>query len=106
MQVPPSKLDPIGVVGIGLLGRGIVASFLGAGFRVIAFDVRHQARTEAHIYIRNAISEMVRHSALSPLIAESWPERYSVCDSLDSFEPCAFVIESVVEDLATQAPNI
>ncbi len=36
------KLDPVGVIGLGLLGRGIAASLLGAGFEVIAVETREQ----------------------------------------------------------------
>jgi 3-hydroxyacyl-CoA dehydrogenase len=36
------RIDPVGVVGLGLLGRGIAASLVGAGVHVVAFDISQQ----------------------------------------------------------------
>jgi 3-hydroxybutyryl-CoA dehydrogenase len=88
----------VGVVGLGLMGRGITASFLGAGLRVIAVDTRQESLAEAHAYIESAIGEMVRHGASQQTVP--WADRYCVAGSLAELEPCAFVIESVTEDLA------
>ncbi len=96
------RFDPIGVLGLGLLGRGIAASLLGAGFRVVAFDTRQLARQEAFSYIDGAVREMVCHIGLSPQVAASWPERLNLCDSVYALKPSAFVIESVTEDLAVK----
>jgi 3-hydroxybutyryl-CoA dehydrogenase len=99
---PPVKLDPVGVIGLGLLGRGIAASLLGAGFQVIAVETQPQAAEQAHAYIKEAISELVSHGSASRQDGLSWAERYLVSDSLADLRPCAFVIESVFEDLAAK----
>jgi 3-hydroxybutyryl-CoA dehydrogenase len=96
------KLDPVGVIGLGLLGRGISASLLGAGFQVIAVETQPQAVQLAHVYIKEAVSELVSHGGASPQDGLSWTERYRVSDSLASLAPCAFVVESVFEDLAAK----
>ena len=96
------RIDPVGVVGLGLLGRGIAASFVGAGVHVVAFDISQQARHEAFSFIEDAIQEMVHHSALAPDSAAAWPEHLTICDSISSLKSCAFVIESVNEDLSVK----
>ena len=96
------KIDPVGVVGLGLLGRGIAASLVGAGVHVVAFDVSEQAREQAVSFIENAIREMVQHGVLAPQTAAAWPEYLTICDSISLLKPCAFVIESVYEDLAVK----
>jgi 3-hydroxybutyryl-CoA dehydrogenase len=93
------KLDPVGVIGLGLLGRGITASLLGAGFQVIAVETQPQAVKQAHAYIKEAISELVSHGGAPPHLALAWTERYRASESLAELRPCAFVIESVFEDL-------
>ena len=60
------KIHPFGVVGLGLLGRGIAASLLGAGVHVIAFGISLPARQETYSFIENAIQEMVSHRVLAP----------------------------------------
>jgi 3-hydroxybutyryl-CoA dehydrogenase len=96
------KLDPVGVVGLGFLGRGIAGSLLGAGFQVIAVEKRPQAAKEAHAYIVEALSELAIHGAIPSQAALLWNERLTVSHSLADLKPCAFVIESVFEDLATK----
>src|ERR1700761_6948578 len=92
------KFDPVGIVGLGLMGRGIAASFLGAGLRVIVVDSRQEALTAAGVYIESALEEIEGHANLQPDLR--WQERYQVAHSLAELADCAFVVESVPEDLA------
>jgi 3-hydroxybutyryl-CoA dehydrogenase len=94
------KLDPVGVVGLGFLGRGIAASFLGAGHRVIGIETRPQAAKHAEAYIAEALSELASHEAVPSLEAAMWKERLMVSHAFEDLKPCAFVVESVFEDLA------
>src|ERR1700761_5976925 len=96
------QVDPVGVVGLGLLGRGIAASLAGAGVHVLAFDVSQQARESALCFIGEAIQEMVRHGVLDHETGARWPEFVTFCDAISLLAPCAFVIESVYEDLAVK----
>jgi 3-hydroxybutyryl-CoA dehydrogenase len=91
------KFDPVGVVGLGLMGRGIAASFLGAGLRVVVVESRQEAMTAAGVYIGSAIAEMEQHGNLQQDVP--WLERYQVANSLAELANCAFVVESVPEDL-------
>ena len=98
-KLPPIKFDPVGVIGLGLLGRGIAASLLGAGFHVIAIDTQEAAKQEARVYIEAAMLEMAQHDKSSPQTLASWPGRYRVSSSMHTLKTCAFVIESVLEDI-------
>src|ERR1700733_4548663 len=94
------KLDPVGVVGLGFLGRGIAASFLGAGHRVIGIETRPQAAKHAEAYIAEALSELASHEAIPSQEAAMWKECLMVSHAFEDLKPCAFVVESVFEDLA------
>jgi 3-hydroxybutyryl-CoA dehydrogenase len=94
------NLDPIGVVGLGFLGRGIAASLLGAGFQVIAVETRPESSKDAQAYIAEALLELASHGADSASETLPWKERLAVSDSLADLKPCAFVVESVFEDIA------
>lgn len=102
MKAASTQFDLIGVVGLGLLGRGIVVSLLGCGFRVVACETRQQAQQDAHVYIENAIDEMISHGGLTSPKAASWVERYSVSNSIHTLKQCTFVIESIVEDIGAK----
>jgi 3-hydroxybutyryl-CoA dehydrogenase len=94
------KFDFVGVVGLGFLGRGIAASLLSAGLRVIAVEKQQNAMVEARRYIETAISEIISHGGMSSPEPVPWAERYSASSSLADLKCCPFVIESVTEDLA------
>jgi len=94
--------ETIGVAGLGLLGRGIAACFLGHGFRVVGFTRRESTHEEARRYIAQAMQDLVEHADFPATLVEEWPERYTPVDSCDAFGRCDFVVESVVEDMAAK----
>lgn len=89
----------VGVAGLGLLGRGIVACLLSYGFRVVGYARSAQTRNEARAYISSAIDDLVRRGGFSALLISEWPGRYIEAQSLQEFSTCDFVIESIFEDL-------
>jgi 3-hydroxybutyryl-CoA dehydrogenase len=91
--------DPIGVAGLGYLGRSIAACLLAHGFRVVGYTVGRDTHEVARDYIGNAIAELIERSGFPASLAATWPERYIPAPSLSDFAPCEFVIESVLEDL-------
>ncbi len=83
--------EPIGVAGLGLLGRGIAACFLRQGFDVIGFSP-----TEAeHATARSEIAKMLATN-------QDWEARFHPVTEFDPFVDCTFVVESVPEDMATK----
>lgn len=48
----------IGVIGAGLMGRGIAATFLGAGWRVLLYDVNADALADAPDQVNALLAEM------------------------------------------------
>jgi 3-hydroxybutyryl-CoA dehydrogenase len=103
MTLPPrsvsSEFGPIGLVGLGLVGRGIAASLLSAGFSVIAVETSEQTRSEAYTAIQTGVKEVLDHTSPTPA-ASSWGVRYIATNAVNDCHSCAFVIESVPEDLA------
>ncbi len=84
----------VAVIGLGLLGRGIAACFLNAGFEVVAVD---NSETQ-HDTARAQIGRMMEELGKGP----EWPTRYHPTRAFASLRDCAFVVESVSEDLATK----
>ncbi len=89
----------VGVVGVGLLGRGIAACMLAKGIRVVAYDRDPQARHNARKYIQTAIEDLFEHGRVSRDLITRWPDIYSDPQSIDALRDCDYVIESVNEDL-------
>ena len=92
------SIETVGVAGLGLLGRGIAACFLGHGFRVIAFTRSESTHAEARRYIAQAIGELVERAGFPPRLTDEWLHRYTPVQSCDTMSECDLVIESVIED--------
>ena len=92
-------IDPVGIVGLGLLGRGIATCLLANGFSVRAYNRTARRAGTAVDHIGAALREMVRRKVLSRKAADDWRARFALVSSPEELGDCAFVIESVREDL-------
>ena len=81
---------------------GIAASLVSHGYSTLMFDVRPQVYERARIYVKHALQELIARAAFPAAILDGWGERLIDAGGLAEFGSCQFVIESVVEDLATK----
>lgn len=93
------NIQTVGIVGLGLLGRGITACLLAHGFRVRAFDSDSTRHTQAREHIEQALQELADHGLLAP---NAGRVSYQATAAISEFAGCDFVIESVVENLAVK----
>jgi len=89
----------IGIVGLGLLGRGIAACLVANGFNVIGVDSNADQRASAARYVEEAMQDLVRHGCADESLLKQWKDRLQITSDIPSLHPCGFVIESVPEDL-------
>src|ERR1051326_2365534 len=92
----------VAVVGLGLLGRGIAACFLGHGFKVVAMTRDKRSQVEARKHIEQMIRELVELGGFSPNLRSEWTDRYLPTTDYSPLRDCSLVIESVIEDIATK----
>jgi len=91
--------EPVGLVGLGLMGQGIATCFLAHGFQVIAYN-RTASRAKASIaHLASSLQEMVRRKLTTAPRIRDWRERYQVAASLDALAPSRLIVETVKEDL-------
>lgn len=95
--------ETIGIVGLGLLGRGICACLLGHGFRVVGYARDEAELTEAGEVIERALGELIERANFDPALAGEWRERFTPTTGFEALGGCDFVIESVIEDAAIKA---
>lgn len=92
----------VGVVGLGLLGRGISASLLAGGFDVIVYDHDLAMREELLSYMQSVMEEIAQHRPACSAACAKWREHFLWANNLDDFTECDLVIESVSEALAAK----
>lgn len=93
----------IGVVGLGLLGRGIVACFIGHGFEVVALDQNSEATKGIRDQVKEMVDELVDLGGFNTSLRNDWAERYLPAADYAALSGCSFVVESVTEDAAVKS---
>ncbi|HET7214379.1 MAG TPA: 3-hydroxyacyl-CoA dehydrogenase family protein [Terriglobia bacterium] len=86
-----------GVVGLGLMGKSIVACLLSSGATVIGLDVDAKARRRTRQQVLAMLKEMKREGLLKANPAEL-VRRLAVTTDFARFSDCEVVIESITED--------
>lgn len=89
----------IGVVGSGVMGRGIVQLFATAGHEVRLHDSREGAGEEALGFIDGLLTRSVTRGRLSAEERETILACMQTCATLAELADCDLVIEAIVEDL-------
>ncbi len=91
-------MQTIGVAGLGLLGRGIVTSFLAHKLHVVALEPNEEVRVDAKQYIATGISDLVSRGGMDVTLLAEWESRYTIAENVSEFAQCDFVVESIIED--------
>lgn len=92
----------VGVVGLGLLGRGITACLLASGLEVVVHD-RDQAMQEEFLsYLQSVMQEIAEHRPASSAYCADWRRHFQWATRLEEFKECDLVIESVSEALVAK----
>jgi 3-hydroxybutyryl-CoA dehydrogenase len=97
-----SNSECVAVVGLGLLGRGIVACFLAHGFRVIGIDRSATQHAEACQQLGVMMGELVELGGFAPTLKDEWQTGYIAAQDFENVKECSFIVESVTEDIAAK----
>ena len=92
-------MQPVGIVGLGLMGRGIAQVAAQAGHRVQLFDARLNAAEEAKRRIGDTFASLAAKGKLSEADAKSAGARIDAVHALGDVASAKLVIEAIVEDL-------
>lgn len=96
----PTKPDlTLGIVGAGVMGRGIAQVAALAGCRVLLHDVREGAVADAAAFVRHMLERQAEKGRIAREQVEAALARIGDARDLAAFAPADLVIEAVVEDL-------
>jgi 3-hydroxybutyryl-CoA dehydrogenase len=91
--------NTVGLIGFGLMGRGIATCLLSRGISVLVYDADRRAYASGQAQVDAALAELVRRRLLKAVMRKNWRARLQCVSSFDAFAPCSLIIESVPEDL-------
>lgn len=92
----------LGVVGAGLMGRGIAQVAAQAGIAVRLHDARLGGAQEGVAFVRDALERRVQQGGLSRQQADAALGCLQPVDTLAQLGLCTMVIEAIVESLAAK----
>jgi 3-hydroxybutyryl-CoA dehydrogenase len=94
-----AKLQPVGLVGLGLMGRGIATCLVANGIEVVAYDRDRRRAAAAVRHVEEALDELARRKLATRSRLRGWRDRFHISRGFDGLAPAAFVVESVNENL-------
>ena len=94
--------DVIGVVGLGPLGRGIVACCLARGFAVVGIDREQSNRELLSDYLPEAAAQCVEAGVIDADDTAHWQTRLKLSADLASIDRACLVIEAIPEHLSSK----
>ena len=94
----------IGIIGAGIMGRGIVQVAASAGLRVVLHDVDPAATADAVQFVHKMIDRAVEKGRMTADGADSCKNNIQTTTDLTTFADTDLVIEAVVEKLEVKQP--
>jgi len=101
-DTPLLPVATLGIVGGGMMGRGIAIAFLNAGFSVILAEMTAVARDNALGAIAASYDGMVRRGRIDEAKSKSCLRRLSGTTDLAALAECGLIVEAVFEDMAVK----
>ena len=99
MSPQPQTPELLGIVGAGLMGRGIAQIAAQGGIPVVIYDIRPGGAQEAKASIVSTWEMLVAKGKLTSHDAGAATERLRVADEVAELRSCSIVVEAVVERL-------
>ncbi|HJV80292.1 3-hydroxyacyl-CoA dehydrogenase [Noviherbaspirillum sp.] len=99
---PDSQQLVVGLVGCGVMGRGIAQLAALAGAQVRLCDSREGAAGTARQELLATFGKLSEKGKLDQTAATAAAGRLQVCDRLEDLAGCHVIVEAIVEDLAVK----
>ena len=99
-EFDPARADlTLGIIGTGIMGRGIAQIAAQAGVRVLLFDSRAEAAPAAVDYVAGTLAKLVEKAKIDEAAAKSAVAKLQVAKALPELSGCHVVLEAIVENL-------
>src|SRR5512134_2322048 len=89
----------LGIVGTGVMGRGIAQIAAQAGIRVVLYDTRSDAAPAARDYVAAALGRLAEKGRIPAEAAARAARQLDIAHVLTHLSPCQIVVEAIAENL-------
>ncbi len=101
-STPIRKVEKVGVVGAGTMGRGIAINFLNAGIPVALLEMQQDALERGVAAIRKIYDERIAKGKLTPEKAEGRMRLLAPTLAYDDLAGADLVVEAVFEEMGVK----
>ncbi|GFE57372.1 3-hydroxyacyl-CoA dehydrogenase [Geobacter sp. AOG1] len=100
MSFDAGKNDLVmGIIGTGVMGRGIAQIAAQAGVSVLMHDAKPGAALDAQKSVHATLSKLAEKGKITAQAAEAAVGRISIVDGLEGFSGADIVVEAIVENI-------
>ena len=92
-------MNIIGVIGTGVMGRGIIQWAAESGATVLAYDTREGAAAEAVAFVAGLLARSVERGRMSAADRDAMLGRIQVAETLGELSGADMVVEAIIETL-------
>lgn len=89
----------LGIVGTGIMGRGIAQIAVTAGCDVLLCDAKPGTAEQARDHVAKMLGKLAEKGKLDQAALQAAVARLKVVDGVDGLKPCHVVIEAIVENI-------
>lgn len=89
----------LGVIGAGVMGRGIAQIAAQAGIMVLIHDAKPGAAEDAKSSVQSALKKLADKGKIQEKDAEAAVGRIVIAETLDEFSPADVVVEAIIENI-------
>ncbi len=97
-NVPPTKIETVGVVGAGFMGAGIAHAAAKAGIKVVLIDRDQASADKGRAHSQGLMEKLVGQGRATKAEAEAVLGRITATPDFDGLRQADLVIEAVFED--------
>lgn len=105
-DIPPAKIEKLGIVGAGFMGQGIASVAARAGIDVVMIDRDEESAKKGRAAIEAKIAESVGKGRVPPDKAFETISRIKATADYNALAGCDLVIEAVFEDPKVKAETL
>ncbi|MGV3633640.1 MAG: FAD-dependent oxidoreductase [Pseudorhodoplanes sp.] len=103
VNVPPSKLKKVGIIGAGFMGAGIAYVSAQAGLEVVLIDRDQEAADKGKALSHKLMTEQINKGRANTAARDALLARIAATPDYNALKGCDLVIEAVFEDRKVKA---
>jgi 3-hydroxyacyl-CoA dehydrogenase/enoyl-CoA hydratase/3-hydroxybutyryl-CoA epimerase len=102
-NVPPVKVQKVGILGAGFMGAGVASVSAQAGIDVVLIDRDQESADKGKAYIQKSLTDQVNKGRMTGAARDAVVARVTSTADYSKLAGCDLIVEAVFEDRSVKA---